>query len=187
MSHNLNTFERGSVGVLARVCVCVCLCWVCERGSKREREMGEWTRCTQAQFSWAASNCRSLLAAMYFGDASNHVPRYSLSFTLTWSNPTPQHILPLIPLQCPLRPFLSHYPLTSPLSFLSSCPLSSKLNQSFHGFRQPLYGFSHLQETRTVSSFSLSSSFGPSYLSLVLWKLNGVEGLVMWGECSLLC
>lgn len=78
-----NKFECGSVGSPAPVCrmcaLCVCVWSV-------EGEMREWTRCTQAQFSWPVSSCRRLFSAVYFGDTSYHVSLpWSVYPCSTWS------------------------------------------------------------------------------------------------------
>ena len=180
--------------VCVRTCVCVCVrACVCVQ----EREMGEWTWCTQAQFSWAASKCGSRLAATYYGDTSDPIapvlyPRPNLIYPCDLAitpNPlthagtdTPQKSLisSLVPLtfhSCPpIRPCTPN--LTWVLSWFFGSPLIVSVQQPHPH---------HHSSTYNASSLSPSLSSLPPYLSLVLWKLCGVEILVMWGDCCVLC
>lgn len=101
--------------------LCMSLLSVCVL-SEWERGMGEWTRCTLAQFSWAVSNHESPLAVIYFGDTLIASALFSVP-DLTWSPPvtspyphqpdTHHHWNPTMSLTFTLVPLFAH------LSFLS--------------------------------------------------------------------
>ena len=181
--------------VCARVCVCVCVC-VCACVCVQEREMGEWTWCTQAQFSWAASKCGSRLAATYYGDTSDPIAPvlylrpnliYPCDLAIT-PNPlthagtdTPRKSLisSLVPLtfhSCPpIRPCTPN--LTWVLSWFFGSPLIVSVQQP----PPPPPPFLHLQRLLSFSLVVLPPSLPFTCPLEALWSRD--FGHVRWLLC----